>query len=543
MIYFKKTMTTKKIPIPKTPLTRATKDAEDLQKSLIKKRTISSNSKTTILPIPPSRVHALQKQKTNITKRVFSNIIKIFIVIIIWFIIWLFKDSIISYINISTPKEQFIVNKWDDVLFIGKDISTTGIIQKIDSKRLNYIYTIENSTYGTLWLRSSIVNFNTLSGSVKLQGKVVDFINNIYVVDVTNAEIISQHQASNTQKLLYFSRPWLLIQNMTTEWFTITNQESNNISSLVINNPSTKAQVTIRYFSCSTDQAYDCQRFQKTFESTVGISFSDSYKNNFYKLKDANTRFVNLDNRYGIYIETSSESLLTMIVKNIQFITNERAKKTLTPLAKTLCVWSGYVLNEVTEWNVSYNSNNTLWNIQWVSQDYDPITCTMLINPLDLSLSTLVYLGKKPWIVIGKDSLGKLEQEIVPNTIEEKPTANTIVLSNTNNVTQIPLKPGKELLFSTKGLTISFPSPNIAFESININKTVQWLSCSSSTNITSYSNKANLKTTPSVIMYFCKNWTAIDNTSLRVFTLANATILIEILDPAWADFINWIKIN
>jgi hypothetical protein len=122
--------------------------------------------------------------------------------------------------------------------------------------------------------------------------------------------------------------------------------------------------VTIRYFACSTDQAYDCVRFQKTFESTVGVHFTDSYNNRFYKLKDANTRFVNLDNRYGIYIETSSESLLTMMIQKIQFITNDRAKSTLTPVAISLCKGSGYILNEVTQSNISYDTNTTVWNIQ-----------------------------------------------------------------------------------------------------------------------------------------------------------------------------------
>lgn len=534
-------MATPKIPTPKMPTTR-TKEVRQEKKTTIKKRPISSSTtKKITLPTPPSRVATLQKHKTATAHKGLSNITKILVVAIIWLMLWAFKDNIISYIGMSTQKEQLIINQWDDVLFVGKDIELTDIPQKISSRRLNYTHTIEDPTYGTLWLRSSSIDLNALSGSTKLQGKIIDFTNNIYIVDITQAEMLSQDQENNGQKLLYFPRPWLLIQNMTAEGFTITNQETTGTSSLIVRNPSTNAQVTIRYFACSTDQAYDCTRFQKTFESTVGLHFTDSYKNKFYKLKDANTRFVNLGNRYGIYIETSSESLLTMIIKNIQFITNDRAKTTLTPLAKTLCIGSGYTLNEVTEGTISYEHTNTIWNIQWVSQNYEPMTCSLSINPLELWESLLISLWKKQWVV-NQETVKPIEQETSQQT-KETITNATISLSNTNNVVQTPLKPGKELLFSTKWLSISFPSPNIAFESSNSVKTIKGLSCTTSTNVTLYSNKVNIKTNPSIVMYFCKNGSPTDTSNVRVITTANTTILIEILDPAWVDFINWIKIN
>lgn len=536
-------MTTPKIPTPKTPSSR-NKEVKKTTKPVTKKtvnQTRPTITKTIIkktsLPTPPSRAKLLQKNRKTHPTQGIGTLTKLIIIILLWWLLWIYRGNIISLILWDQDK-QLIINQNDDVLFVGKNIQSTGNIEKASTTRYNYTHTINDEKYGTLGLRSSTINLNALSGTTEINWQIIDFINNIYIVDVTQAAMISEDKEVPSSSLLYFPRPWLLIQDMTTEWFTITNQESPTTSTISINNPSTKAQVTIRYFVCSPDQAYDCERFQKTFESTVGVHFTDSYNNKFYKLKDANTWFVNLDNKYGIYIETSSEALLTMIIKNIQFITNERARNTLTPLAKTLCIGSGYALNEVTEGNILYENNNTIWNIQWVSKNYEPMICALSIKPLDLGSSRLISLNKK--------QTEPVQPTISENISNPKPTeslSNNISLSNSNNTTQIPLKPGKELLFSTRGLSISFPTPNIAFESTNITKTVKGLSCSTSTNIVLYSNKINIKNSPSVVMYFCKPGTATDTNNVRIITTPNTAILIEILDPAWVDFINGIKLN
>lgn len=538
-------MATQKIPTPKTPSSR-NKEIKKSTKPITKKSITNTrpNTKTITrrvsLPTPPSRATLLQKNRKTRPAQGMWNLAKLIIIILLWALLWMYRGNIMSLISWESW-EQLVINQDDDVLFVGKSIEITGSIEKEPTTRYSYTHMINDQTYGTLGLRSSTINLNALSWNTQIEWQIIDFVNNIYVVDVTQAAMLSQDKENTTSSLLYFPLPWLVIQNMAAEWFTITNQESSTTSTISINNPATKAQVTIRYFLCSTDQAYDCQRFQSTFESTVGVHFTDSYNNKFYKLKDANTWFVNLDNNYGIYIETSSEALLTMIIKNIQFVTKQRAKNTLTPLAKTLCVWSGYALNEITESNIVYEKNNTIWNVQWVSQNYEPMLCSLSIKPIDLGSSSLLSLSKKQ--VAPTEPIKPTTPQDIPDTKPTDSSSNNISLSNSNSTPQIPLKPGKELLFSTRGLSISFPTPNIAFESTNITKVVKGLACTTSTNIVLYSNKINIKTNPSVVMYFCKNGTVTDTNNVRVITTANTTILVEIIDSAWIDFINAIKIN
>ena len=61
------------------------------------------------------------------------------------------------------------------------------------------------------------------------------------------------------------------------------------------------------------------------------------------------------------------------------------------------------------------------------------------------------------------------------------------------------------MLFSTRGMTIVFPSPNISFSSTNISDTVSGVKCSVKTNVVEYAKKDQVNSNPSVVLYFCAN--------------------------------------
>lgn len=518
----------KKIPTPKKPLNR-------VEKSMKKEQTIKK------LPTPPSRKSTLQSKKNN--KLNFWILLKIIIIILIWIFLWTQKESILSYIWWGIKKNELVINKNDDVLFVGKNIKLTWEINAVKSKKNLYRHSLNDNQYGLLWLRSSIIDLNQLSWEISIEWQIIDFIDNIYIVDVVKTSTQETESVNSWSNLIYFPNPWIIMQDMSRDGFTITNQESPTTSTISINNLSTKAQINIRYFTCSNDQAYNCKLFQDTFEKTVGVHFIDSYNNRFYKLKDENTWFVNLENNYGIYIETSNESLLNVIIPNIQFITHNWANSNISNIAKNLCTSWWYSLQEIINGTISKQENNLIRKLQWVSQNYETIDCAISFNPIKLESSQLISLNKKE-----NNKTEEQLQKAKDDTIEEKTQKDNVEnkelsLEKTNNIKQIPLKPWKELSFSTKWTNISFPSPNIAFASINTNTTVQWLLCNTMTNIVEYSNKIELSTNPAVIMYFCKPWNVESNSKFRIIETNNATILIELLNPSWVDFINAIKIN
>lgn len=524
-------MSTSKIPTPKTPSQRKTNSSQlKPEKTIAKKLSVSQKK---ILPTPPSRQLSQTKKSNHQSLTPYVLVILILTLITGWFN----KEMIISYF--SQPSQELVINENDDVLFVGKNITLEWIIKQYDGRRNSYTHTITDKKYWTLWLRSTSIDINALSGDTKVQWQVVDFINNTYIVDIKDISLNTSTKTNNN--ILYFPKPWLLIKNMENEWFTINTQESNTTNSIIISNQSTKAQVVIRYFTCSSTQAYDCKRFQESFESTVGVQFTDSYQNKFYKLKDANTRFVNLDNNYWVYIETSNEALLTMIIRNMQFITNNRASANLTSHAKQICSNSWIILQDITKWMISKENEKVIRSLIGTSQNFDSISCQIEINPLDFSQSKLIGFEKQ-WnqTITSQQSITKPIENTSPDTTK----TNTInSLSNNNNIPQIPLKIWKELTFSTKWLTVSFPSPNISFASKNISQTIYGLNCNTITNVVLYSNKESLNLNPSIHMYFCKPGTAENKDNIRTIATTNSTILIEVLDPAWKDFANNIIIN
>lgn len=536
-------MATSQIPKAKTPTARkktvSVKPASSWsKKQLPPKKSISSTKKptstkktTTSLPIPPTRIH--KKTKPFFTKNM------IFFILIVVVLLWrTTKNNWISFFN-GGENNQLVINKDDDVLFVGKDIVLEWTIEKLPNNRYSYTHIITTEKYGKIWIRSSIININDLSLDVMIQWKVTDFINGLYVVDVEKT-LQSEQDVDMSSDTIYFSEPWLLLKDLTAQWFAT----KNNTNVITLINPTTNAHIVIRYFACDDTQAHNCSLFQNSFESTVGVHFTDSYWNKFYKLQDENTWFVNLDQRYGVYIEISNEALLPLFIKNSQFITNNWAKKTLTNSAKTICNTEGLSLKDIVDIAVNTSKTNIIsLTVDWTASDFDPMQCIVEIDPKDIASGTLISMNKKSSSPEPQPEQIQEQALVIEKNQESQVEPNTSSSLTKDSTPQVPLKPWKELTFSTRGLTLLFPTPNISFASRNIVETINGLQCTTATNIVLYSNKDSLMVNPAITIYYCKSWTPTNLSNTRVITANNMTLLVQVKDPAWVDFANGIVVN
>ena len=250
---------------------------------------------------------------------------------------------------------------------------------------------------------------------------------------------------------------------MTKDGFSIT--QNTSTQSLAITNPATKANINIRYFPCANEKTHNCVQFEESFKNTSGSRSVDDYGNTFYKLNDENTWFANIDKRYGIYIETSNAQLFPLIIENVQFITSAWANQHLSTTAKTLCKDDMKRLQEITSGSIQQTTKSLTWIVEGTDTNFNTISCQVVFNPQNLSDVTASLVAPKPTT----PSTGTLEQEptistgTLPTQGVDTPSSSLPVSSQS----QFPLRPGKELLFSTRGMTISFPSPNISFVSTN----------------------------------------------------------------------------
>ena len=137
----------------------------------------------------------------------------------------------------------------------------------------------------------------------------------------------------------------------------------------------------MRYFDCDESVSRNCKRFADSFKNSVGIDFVDSFGNIFYKLADGNTRFVSLDDRIGMYIETKDATMIPLVIKNVQFVTTEWAKKIFASKATSICVSPEVNLRSVSTIRTLIYDGELSVEVIGPSTTENTITCLIAIDP------------------------------------------------------------------------------------------------------------------------------------------------------------------
>lgn len=256
--------------------------------------------------------------------------------------------------------------------------------------------------------------------------------------------------------------------------FEITHHPSTRTIAFV--NPLTQAKINIRYFACKPEKTYDCAVFEKSFKNSTGAQAIDAYDNIFYKLNDANTWFANLENRYGIYVETSQSPLFPMIMENIQFITTQWAEQHLAQQAHQVCKTNNQTVHTIVSGNLALEQSQLIWSLEGTDVTGAVVSCALHIDPEQRRVIAVHNTKKKVADTVvdtGSQVVELATGAVLPpqdTTSEQTVTATTLP---TKSGAQFPLKPGKELVFSTRGMTVLFPSPNISFASVNVSQDIE----------------------------------------------------------------------
>ncbi len=445
---------------------------------------------------------------------------------------WIYRQEILTRVNTTTIDTGTLLSDQKNNIIVGQQINLTGEIEKNTQTQYPYTHIITTSEYGKLGLRSSTINLFTLSGQIIVKWTIVDFINALYIVEVetTRNAIIQPSQ------VLYFDSPWLLLQDVTQDWFTVVQNTITN--TIAIENKTKESNISIRYFQCSDKQdTTNCKQFEQGFSANTGNTSTDEYGNIFYRLNDNSTWFTNIDNRYGIYIETSDTQLFPYIIEHLQFISTQRALQHLSTTAKTYCVndqWKK--LTTIGSSKLSQNDDIFVWNINWTDNIKGSMICEVTFNPENLETTKATVL-QSTTAVVEKDISDK---EGVENQKEEWNQS----LEKDTSVEQIPLKQDKALSFTTHGgITLQFPSPSIYFSSQSIDKGPNGTACSSRINIVSYTNQETVDTDPAVSIYLCRQGTLSPNNNFRVITKNETSLLIEAVNPSWINFANAVTVQ
>lgn len=423
-------------------------------------------------------------------------------------------------------------------LVLGEEVSFEGILTQ-DGDFVTHTHKITTLTSWVFWLKSKTINLNQYSWTVLIEWIVDTEHQGLFIVDVT--KIIQQLDDASLSGIVetwttvpvgqYFPELWLYLSE---DFFSEYAVVSNDKSSLQVKSLTSNTIVKIDYFSCKRGDANrDCKQLSSTFADSNEKTFTTQYWTVFYKLAEVNSWFFANQDLFGYFINNAPEQEVIKLSSYLTLPTSDYVKNMIQPKASTLCKQGNIVMNEVKKTTIFLDQGKPTVTFAWIWEKWT-VECTIT---LDLSLSTFGTVKK---FAYKEDGLTGSTQT---STITPQTPSN-----QWSSVTQFPISLEKSLVFtSSRGHSISFPSPKISYKSNSIaeNLDTVGVNCYVATNVIEYAKKDLIDSEPKVIVYECKIKAGVD-LPYQYYTKPLSdwrVFVISVIDPAWNDFANNIQVT
>lgn len=244
-----------------------------------------------------------------------------------------------------------------------------------------------------------------------------------------------------------------------------------------------------------------------------------------------------------MYFETTDPTILPLVIKHMQFVTNEWIKKTYTQTAPSLCQSETTVLKSVQTTELVYHDGEIAAKVTGLSQNATPVQCLIAIDPTHSLAGKVISFSDENGAIATGETQNLLPTETPSETPTVTPTQTTQPLT-AGSTPQFALRPGKEIKFTTnRGVTLVFPNPAISYNSFIPTETIAGLKCTLGVRVVDYKTKENLTTSPDVIVYMCPIGTPSLDSTMTSFSTATATYVVKVYNPAWVDFANNIRVE
>ncbi|MCX6825330.1 MAG: hypothetical protein NTY80_03830 [candidate division SR1 bacterium] len=427
---------------------------------------------------------------------------------------------------------------------IGQAISLSGIL-KANGDLISYSHTLTLSDTTVVGIKSRTLDLSLYTGNIDIQGTVEKELNSIYIIEVSVVSGSLASTGSSQQVLLgsgsgiYISQAGIYLPAEFGTKYVLLNQGENGV--LRVQNIITNQILVIGYFACrKTDPNKDCAQLQKNIGPSAEKVVPISYENKLYKLEGVSSWFFTNGNYYGYFINDVPEQEAidlanAFILPNQSYVTNVLLSK-----IQSLCTDGNTSLTQVTTSSLGMDLNGLIINIQGPTSD-GSATCKVFIDPSQaLGGTKISYVSSTPTVASGTDT------PPLPNV---PPTTTTPTATIDTSVKQFPINLEKAITFtSNRGYSLVFPSSNIAYESITTDEDLglPGVRCSSQMNVTKFSDKATMSDSPKVRVFACTikgTLSDVGNSILQKTSINGIQFLIQIMDPAWAEFAANIQIN
>ena len=462
----------------------------------------------------------------------------ILIILLLW-ILWLFWWKFFWApvdLNWGENEQQFSFSLWEQV-YLQWEIKADGDI-------ITHTHTINDPSYGIIWIKSDKINLSDYVWFVELTWIVEKFYQWDPIVKVIALSWTVSEVEEETDIVLdgnagvYFKSAWIqLLPSFFDEYVLLNEWENGEIR---IQNIESWKEIVLNYFRCnSSDPNKNCKWLTETFANNNAQSFVTSEWDVFYKLSEVQSWFVANGDWWWVFINDVSDDEVFKLKDLVKFANEKNMNEWIKSRAMKICQWSWEKLQNISNSEISLKQE---WLVVTVSGDgkEKQMTCQILVD------FSLPYKWELQSLTIGDDVVVSEEEKIEETKSEEvdqDEKKDEWQLSATVFDTNVPQFPIKEEGLAYKsarwGYVLKFPSSNISYSvsSVKENFGRNDINCSYVINVIKYSDKENLEVSPSIRIYEC-DWNVDESWAqwIIVYPRLDRKFVVQMNDGAWNDF-------
>ena len=478
-----------------------------------------------------SNGRSFTRQKKS--SKIWVRIIVIILLLILWLVWWkLFWAPADLWWNegqndISFSLQEQVYLQWE---------------LRADWDIITHTHTIDDVNYGKIWIKSDSINLFDYAWFVQLTGIVEKFYQGNPIIRVLTLSGTLAWSGTNDTLVLdenggvYILWAWIQFLPSFFDEYVLLNEWENG--EIRIQNIETEKEIVLNYFRCNpSDPNKNCKGLNETFANNNAQSFVTSEWDVYYKMSEAQSRFVSNWNRWGIFINDVSDDVVFELKDLVKFANEKNINEWIKSRAASICQWEWEKMQKINNSEINLKQE---WLIVTVSGDgmEKQMTCQILVDfslPAKWKLQSLTIWDD---IIVSDEPQNEEESntETTWNTVEAPISATSLDI----NVPQFPVKEEWLVYKSARwGYSLQFPSSNISYSvsSVKENFGRDDVNCSYVINVIKYSDKENLEISPAIRVYECQ-WSVEKSWAqwIVVYPRLDKKFIVQMNDGSWNDF-------
>ncbi len=418
---------------------------------------------------------------------------------------------------------------------------------KADGDIITHTHTIDDTNYWIIRIKSDLINLYDYAGFVELTWTVEKFYQGNPIIKVIALSGTLAWSGNNTNIALdgnagvYILWAWIQFLPSFFDEYVLLNEWEN--WEIRIQNIETEKEIVLNYFRCNpSDPNKNCKGLNETFANNNAQSFVTSEGDVYYKMSEAQSRFVSNWNRWWIFINDVSDDVIFELKDLIKFANEKNINEWIKSRAASICQWDWEKMQKITNSEINLKQEWLIVTVSWDGMEKQ-MTCQILVDfslpekwkLLSLTIWDAVVASNETW------SNEELKSETTWNVIDAPISATSL----DTNVPQFPIKEEwLEYKSARGGYMLKFPSSNISYSvsSVKENFGRSDVNCSYVINVIKYADKENLEVSPAIRVYECQ-WSVSQSWApgIVVYSTLDKKFIVQMNDGSWNDFSTHLK--